>query len=696
MALASPVFLVALVLIAVPIVLHRMTRGASSRVVLPTYAFLARVSAQRTRLFRNRHRLLLVLRCAALGFLALAFARPELPAPMAEPTTGRRGASVIVLDASLSMAASEDGVTAFERGRALALRVLQEADPQTQASVVLAGAVPCVLGTSSGDRSDLAGRLRKAQPAPERCSSRAALAVANDLLRRTDGAGTLTIVSDFQRTDWADADLAALPSETRVLYLPSAGPVRENAAVTAVRVRPEPPRPGETAAIDVDVWNGSGSVRTIGVHVSIDGTMVGSANVHADAWSSATATVSFVCPSSAPFVVTASIPHDDLPTDDARYLVVDPDRSLHVGIVTGLPDAPGSGAFYLARALQPDRQVAGAADVVRLGPRPTTLALARCDAVVVTGRIPWSADLAQRLTAYARNGGALVVAPADASDVDGMAMLDRASGGHALPCVPLQVLDVRRHGQGYVAISEARLESPVLQVFRDRAGVDLARVCARVYFAMTEPTDDAETLLRYEDSTPALVRHSCGRGQTVLWNLPLQPDRCDLVRRGVFVPLLHELLRAVCSRSAGTSTYVCGSPATVALPKRAASVVVRSPSGATVPATVDMQARAVTVSPIKEPGVYTVVAEGGGVTRFAADPPAEESDLRSIDPGVLGAPRGGRSVTVSRTAGVRVEDLRDPTELWPWMLAFMLACLLAEEWVRGWRASAQPSVGRTR
>ena len=104
MAFLAPLFLIGLLALAVPVVIHMIQRERKEVVEFPSLMFVRRIPFHSFRRQRIRHWLLLLMRCAALILLIAAFARPFFKAPaLAAVTTGAREV-VILLDRSYSMA----------------------------------------------------------------------------------------------------------------------------------------------------------------------------------------------------------------------------------------------------------------------------------------------------------------------------------------------------------------------------------------------------------------------------------------------------------------------------------------------------------------------------------------------------------------------------------------------------------------
>ena len=103
MSFLAPLFFAGLAALAVPILVHLTHKERKDVVVFPSLMFLSRIPYQAVRRQRIRHCLLFALRCLALIFLALAFARPFLnksamrpPRPLARRSRARDPARSLV------------------------------------------------------------------------------------------------------------------------------------------------------------------------------------------------------------------------------------------------------------------------------------------------------------------------------------------------------------------------------------------------------------------------------------------------------------------------------------------------------------------------------------------------------------------------------------------------------------------------
>src|SRR3982074_181555 len=114
MAFLTPLFLLGLGAIAIPVLIHLIQREKKRVVEFPSLMFVQRIPYQSVRRRRIRHWALLLMRCAAILMIVAAFARPFLrkEAVIAAAAGGSREI-VVLLDHSASMGDRDP----WQRGR---------------------------------------------------------------------------------------------------------------------------------------------------------------------------------------------------------------------------------------------------------------------------------------------------------------------------------------------------------------------------------------------------------------------------------------------------------------------------------------------------------------------------------------------------------------------------------------------------
>lgn len=176
-----PVAWLGAIAVAVPILVHLLSRDTATRYFFPSLKFLERAVLQPARRTRLTDPLLLLVRCAIIVSAVAALARPLWTTAARERTLASWTARAVIVDTSTSMVARRVG----------AERALDVARAQA---------------TALSDSVQAALRIETAQP-------RDAIAGAVQWLTQQGGLGELIVVTDGQRGALDLADLAAVPAE---------------------------------------------------------------------------------------------------------------------------------------------------------------------------------------------------------------------------------------------------------------------------------------------------------------------------------------------------------------------------------------------------------------------------------------------------------------------------------------------------
>ena len=148
MFLLNPLFLVGLLAVGVPVLIHLQRRHQSRTLVFPSLMFLERIQIPSRSRRRIRNWLLLALRSLALILLTLAFARPWLSGAAAGAAAGGEGKVVVVLlDNSFSMGYEDR----WPKALAYARDVVGSLGAADEAAVVLFSDTATVIAETTAD-----------------------------------------------------------------------------------------------------------------------------------------------------------------------------------------------------------------------------------------------------------------------------------------------------------------------------------------------------------------------------------------------------------------------------------------------------------------------------------------------------------------------------------------------------------------
>ncbi|MFM7207140.1 MAG: BatA domain-containing protein, partial [Planctomycetaceae bacterium] len=246
MTFLQPWVLVALPLVALPLIIHLINQRRFQTVPWAAMQFLLAAKALSRGYSRLRHWLIMALRMLAVAAVILAIGRPLSRGWLALAAGGRPDTALVILDRSPSMQAvsAAGGGSKLDTGR----RQLAASLATLRAGRVL------VVSDRAREPEEVAtpealADLATAGPAAAPADLPALLQTAYEFIRE-HAAGTteIWICSDQRGNDWKPDDggwpgirdaLAKLPQQVRVQLLSYAAPARGNIAVRVSGVRLE-------------------------------------------------------------------------------------------------------------------------------------------------------------------------------------------------------------------------------------------------------------------------------------------------------------------------------------------------------------------------------------------------------------------------------------------------------------------------
>lgn len=186
-----------------------------------------------------------------------------------------------------------------------------------------------------------------------------------------------------------------------------------------------------------------------------------------------------------------------------------------------------------------------------------------------------------------------------------------------------------------VAISSVSPKNFLVEFFRTGINGRLGGVFAMGRDRVSRVLAPARVLLEYEDGLPAVISYPHGSGMSVYINIPLDQSDSNFVRRAVFVPLLHELLKFSSPVASLRRNFMLGrDQVEVAGPVGAQLAMLIEPSGGKKPLTLDSELGIAIVSENLAAGNYVVEFSGDTITTtrgFSMNYSREEGDLTRAD-----------------------------------------------------------------
>ncbi len=580
--------------VAIPIAIHLLSRLRRRREPWGAMQFLLAAYRKHRRRLRLEQMLLLAVRCLAVLLLGLALSGPivsGLSTALGAFDSGGRTVHVVIDDGLTSLATGLEADTRFERLRSTALGLLEAVGPTDRVSVWRGSRPAEPVGGEAGRDRDAARRaIEQLSPRPTRSRWPDALSeVARSVERSPSDRHTVVLLSDLARGGQVSepsgapaADLSPL-AEGAELWLTRPADPADNVQVAEltprrrVTVRPR----GQSAVLSTDV-----RVRRFEASPSPVSAVIELALLDRDGRVIASRTQPFEFPAGQDaLAVSMDLPvppageapdtadrdlivrarlvdraaSDALAVDDARYTIVRiRDRLRVVLIDDGRAEASGDGGWSAGRwvtfALSPWDD--GSIEVRTRAPSElSSAAVEDADAVFVlapqaVGERGWS-DLAEAVSE--RGLIAWVVAPPLASAAWLETMSRHLPVGARAAMEPITVaasdgeagreLEATARPPAALGLLGADWES-LLRPIRVRRYLPLEAPAEQLWLRLASAEgvgDGADPGV----GRGVLVAERQGRGTVLLLGVAIDPSWTNLATKPLFVPLLHETLRAL-------------------------------------------------------------------------------------------------------------------------------------------------------
>ncbi len=691
LALTNPALWIGAVALGIPLAIHLLTRRTPVKIVFPTIRFLQNARASQSRLYRIRHYLLLALRTAIILLVLAAFLRPVYRArALSKGTDDFKGAAtIVILDTSASMAYTGSGVSPFSKAKVAAERIIDALGTGDLANVIFASSFPEASLEEPKPGTYLIYRdIEEAAATNERSDIDGAIALALEQLAQfQDYQAEIHFVSDFQRSNWAAVNFAAIPEDVKTVFVSVAEDDPDNQAVTDVTVRPPYPAVAESVQVICKIANYSARPREIPVELAVDSGQPLRKRVLVQPGMTSTATFTLRPQSKGVYEGVVSIPNDRLRADDKRFFTMPVTERLSIAILSDSdPGDLRASPRFVSGALDPYNDGRGAFVPEVLKPEAfDQFAAANHQVTIVSDIRALSEKTAKTLLEYLRNGGGLIYFARNLVDKSNLDLLAKLSDDDfKAPFTLGRLTETGARGDTeFAMLQQANYDDPILKKFRETTA--LSDLHFLRYFSTTREEGQGQILLKYDNGHFALGKTNLGLGSVLLANFTPDPGGGDLVKSPVFVPLLHEMVKAMRSQS-GARPFVVGAPCstTVELASGDAPLRFTAPNGQEVNASIDMSGTeaSVVIARTAEPGFYRVLAEEDLVGAIAVNVDNRESNLEALTAAQL---KDISKVSKDRFYAASIDRLesfrrlREGIPIWHYLLVFALAFLAIEQ-----------------
>jgi len=715
----------------VPLLLHLLSRARYRDVNWGAMLFLGGADLRQRQSARLNQVLLLLVRMAMVGLLAIALARPVLEGSLIGVEAGRVTA-VMLLDCSGSMSFDENGRTRFELAQRAAEQILAGLRPGDRVALIPMGAAsePADIEPTTDLRA-VANRIEQLHYGYASADLKDALSRAADILERNEKVNRdVYVVCDRQALSWQNLDQNFASDWRKRMESPGAGEARranvrmfvvpvgttdaDNVAVETVRLADPPAIRAQPVDVEVRVHNYCSSARPdvpltlrVGNRVLLQTHVTLPADQ--DVWfrfDQSAPDRKIILPNAGSQVLGAEIVTTGYTADDRAESSIDVIDPIKVLLISGDSRAGPfqSETDFVRWALAP-HQAAG----MRQEPDPCSLTVLAADewggseidayqVVIVANVERFSARQVRALERYVYDGGRVLIAPGNLSRIeDYNAQLYRDGAG----ILPGELQEpTPADGSDATSVLGYDATHSIFQFLRGKPDPIPSATIGRYFPAVARQTY-AWPLAWYATGDPFLIEGSSERGRVILMTTSLDADWTTLPLSNFYLPFLQNAVRYLAANPTQRD-LAPGQPIQLAFsdgeaPRR---VWLTDPKGRRTALDVvrygqQGEIRATNTSMI---GQYRLDVEETGRSPYSLyyviAPPEAESDLKQLD--------ASRWSWLEQNLGVRriestEQPLREATsvgrsghELWGPLVVCVLVLGALEMALGRWSAGGRP------
>lgn len=535
MSFASPLFLIGLIAVAIPIIVHLFNFRRYKKVYFSNVDQLEQLQTETRRQSNLRQLLILAARILAIVFLVLAFARPVLSSGDKVVRAGANDVSIFI-DNSFSMENSDGNGIILDKAKVKAREIVAAYAPSDRFQLLtsdmegrqfhwlskeemLSAIDEVQIGGSSAMLSDAAGRQA-------------------DFLHGGRGQNRYAyLISDFQAAA-VDMDAMSTDSSVQITFVPLTSTSSNNVYIDSIAIGSPAIHIGNSVTVRVWIANeGDENLDKVPVSLFVNDKQRALATIDLPSRSTSTVELHFVVDQSG--VLSCRVETEDYPVtfDNEFFFSLNVRSRVDCLIVDGTDRNP-----FLASLFEGDSSVRCSSMSLR---QMDFSNLDGHDMILLDEPSSITSGMAQALLGFAQQGGTVVVVAADDADA--------TSYNAALSLFSAPLLASKHSGRATAALLNREC-SLYLNVFSSGEGNrtgnrsnsaavnDIELPTVNNYWSL-QPLQNSlhESIITLAGGDDYICHTPCGDGHLYLITAPLRDNHTDFVRQALFVPTLYNM-----------------------------------------------------------------------------------------------------------------------------------------------------------
>jgi hypothetical protein len=530
MNFVTPLFLIALTALAVPIIIHLFNFRRYRKIYFTNVRFIAEIKQESKKRSQLKHLLILLMRLLAIACLVLAFAQPYIPSALTHKRLSGKQAVSIYVDNSFSMEAVSPGGRLLDVAKGKAREIADACNPSDLFQLLT--------NDFEGrhqrfvNRDEFRTMLDEVQISPSVRPLPEVIKRQNSLLLETSGKNrSAYLVSDFQKST---SGILNLKSDTSVTYffVPVVAGRVNNLYIDTAWFDSPVQQPNQPVKLKVRIRNSSDEqLEKIPIKLYINKTQKAVASFSIAPGGETVIILPYT--NNEAGIQYGSLEITDYPVtwDDKFYFSYGISSAIPILCINGSTENPflntlfiNDTAFRFSNAMQKQLDYSS---------------FPHYPLIILNGLDEISSGLALELTRYCNDGGNIVIFPSAKIDVDNYRSFLSPAGIPyflAMDTARQKITEVNTESELYTDVFEkdasGRIQLP--------ENVDMP-VVFKHYTLYRTTRSGEEDLLKMQNGQPFLLFSKSGKGKVYLFASPLDDRFSNFPKHPVFVPTLYKI-----------------------------------------------------------------------------------------------------------------------------------------------------------
>ncbi|HNW53131.1 MAG TPA: BatA domain-containing protein [Bacteroidales bacterium] len=529
MQFVNPLYLIGLLAIAIPIVVHLFNFRRFRRVYFTNVRFLQALRQQTRKQSQLRHLLILLMRILAIAALVFAFAQPYIPFNESQSKIAQQNVVSVFVDNSFSMEAAGSNGTLLDEARQKAREIVS-----AYKSSDLFQLLTCDFEGRHQrlvTRDEFLTMFDEVKTSPSVHTFDEIVSRQYDLLKNEPAARRTTyLVSDFQKSTYSPS---VLKQDSAILsYLvPLKSQGMANVYIDTCWFAQPIQQPGKTSVLRARIWNRSETdLEKIPLKLVINNQQKSVTSLDIKAGMSVTAEMPFTIRTEGPQQGLLQVTDYPVTYDDKFYFSFDVLSSVQVLCING-----NGGNRFLDALYAQDSSV----HFTNVGEKSLDYGrLAESDLIIMNEIPSVSSGLAAEIKRYVDNGGTILVLPAANADLSSynsfLAML-KAPVYREPDTADTRVVRLSEESYLFRDVFEKQQGKAAIDV-----NTELPKVSRHFPIVFSSATLTVP-MIEMLNGRSFLTLTNSGMGQIFQMAVPLDPAFSNFPLQALFVPVLYNI-----------------------------------------------------------------------------------------------------------------------------------------------------------